>query len=191
MPTVSTRPPNRLGEMLSTCSEPEDTASPCMANLQQLDLATAAWAAAHSPPPPRPRRRPPNRRGHCPAECPCEWTPRSRSPDSAPAAWPAARGPRCSSPDRAECRVTTPVAPVITTPGLSVRSTVTWSPSTSTEKPRMSKPMATFAADAGANAVAVVFEALTDAPRDTSTHAAGRRTRPPPSPRDPRPDPAR
>ncbi len=52
--------------------------------------------------------------------------------------------------------VTTPVEPVITTPGLSVRSTVTLSPSTSTEKPRMSKPMATFAADAGANAVALV-----------------------------------
>ncbi len=69
---------------------------------------------------------------------------------------PAARGRRCFSPGSRGMSVTTPLAPVITTPGLSVRSTVTVSPSTSTENPRMSKPMATLAAEAGANAVALL-----------------------------------
>ncbi len=65
MPTVSTRPPNRLGEMLSTCSEPEDTASPCIANLSSSILlsgfdssafaaTTAATAEAAEPPSPQP-----------------------------------------------------------------------------------------------------------------------------------------
>ena len=65
MPTVSTRPPNRLGEILSTCSEPEETSSPCMANCSSsifdsglgssaLAATTAATAEAAEPPRPLP-----------------------------------------------------------------------------------------------------------------------------------------
>jgi hypothetical protein len=77
---------------------------------------------------------------------------------------------------------TTPEEPEMVTPGFSVRVTVHLSPMTSTENPRMSKPMATFAAEAGAKAVAFVLAgaALTGAPRDSCRRAAGRRTRPRP-----------
>ncbi len=65
MPTVSTRPPNSEGAMLSTCMEPEATASPCMANFSSSSLlqglgssalaaTTAATAEAAEPPRPDP-----------------------------------------------------------------------------------------------------------------------------------------
>ena len=43
IPTVSTSPPNSDGAILSTCMEPDATASSCMAELQQLELAAGAW----------------------------------------------------------------------------------------------------------------------------------------------------
>ena len=49
MPTVSTSPPNSDGAMLSTCTEPLATASPLHRELQQLELARATSATAHSP----------------------------------------------------------------------------------------------------------------------------------------------
>ena len=63
MPTVSTSPPNSEGEMLSTCSEPLATASPCIANFSSSSLltglASSALAATTAPTadaaePPRP-----------------------------------------------------------------------------------------------------------------------------------------
>ena len=78
MPTVSTSPPNSDGAMLSTCTEPLATASPCIANLSSCvrsSGASSSAAAATTPAtadaaePPSPSR----------AECPCRSRARSRN----------------------------------------------------------------------------------------------------------------
>ena len=67
MPTVSVKPPNRQGAMLSMCAEPLATISPSMANLSScscgagacssaLAATTAATAEAAEPPNPGPER---------------------------------------------------------------------------------------------------------------------------------------
>ncbi len=139
--------------MLSTCSEPDDTASPCMANLSSsilpsglsssaLAATTAATAEAAEPPRPEPSGMPFSIAASKPK-------PGFNTSCMASNARPAVlrSGSRGTS--------TTPEDPEMVTPGLSVRVTVHLSPSTSTEKPRMSKPMATLAAEAGAKAVAL------------------------------------
>src|SRR5262249_48785218 len=64
---------------------------------------------------------------------------------------------------------TTPLMARMVTPGSSRRTSVTLSPTASTEKPRMSKPMATLATEPGAKAVKRV--ALTSVPRGRRTIA--------------------
>ena len=88
MPTVSTSPPNSDGAMLSTCTEPLATASPCIANFSSCVRSSGSVEQAR---PPRRRRRPrtpPSRRVRSRAGCPCRSRARSRKP---------ARGPRSSA----------------------------------------------------------------------------------------------
>ena len=120
MPTVSTRPPNRLGEMLSTCSEPLDTASPCMANFSSsifgsglsssaLAATTAATAEAAEPPSPQPSGMPLSMKASKPK-------PGLSASCIASSARPAVffSGSRGMS-------FTTPAEPLMATPGFAVR----------------------------------------------------------------------
>ena len=66
----------------------------------------------------------------------------------------ARRARRCCAPDRAADRLRRRSTRCITTPRAARRTAVTRSPSASTAKPRMSKPMATLPTEAGAKAVA-------------------------------------
>ena len=176
MPTVSTSPPNRLGEMLSTCSEPDETFSPCIANLSSSILLQRLRQQRVR----RDHRR--DRGGRGATETAAERNAlvdrqrRNRSPDSTPAASRASARPAVFLSGSRGISVTTPVEPVMTTPGLSVRSIVTESPSTSTEKPE------NVEADRdvrrrGRRERRNLF-VLTDAHLDTSRRAADRRTRP-------------
>jgi hypothetical protein len=61
-----------------------------------------------------------------------------------------------------------PLMSVMVTPGCSVRLTVTRSPSAPTENPRISKPIATLATEAGANAVAQRGGSVADVVLDMS-----------------------
>ncbi len=172
MPTVSTRPPNSEGAMLSTCIEPLATASPCMANFNSssfghglgsnaLAATTAPTAEAAEPPSPEPSGMP--------------FSISIANPKSgltvsynAIRARPAVffSGSVGSSPAMPEMRV-------ITTPGSLRRVTVTLSPNASTAKPRISNPIATLPTEAGANAVALE---ITSVLRDTPPDAADPRT---------------
>ncbi len=155
MPTVSTSPPNRLGAMLSTCTEPLATASPCIANLSSSSLpsgrsssalpaTTAATAEAAEPPRPEPSGMPFSI---------VISKPKSSSALSARllSAWPAVLRDASSGSS-----VATPVMARIRTPRSAVRTTCTRSPIASTVWPRMSKPMPTLPTVAGANAVALL-----------------------------------
>ena len=188
MPTVSTRPPNSEGAMLSACIDPLATASPCIANINSSSFVngfgssafaatTAPTADAAEPPSPEPSGMPFSM---------CMSKPKSgfAATFSANSARPAVffSGSVGSSD-------TTPEEPVMRTPGVAERVTVTRSPRASTAKPRMSKPIATLPTEAGANAVA--WEIVTGGLRDTPTGAAGRRRCRRPSLRDPRRAPAR
>ncbi len=179
MPTVSTSPPNSEGEILSTCSEPLATASPCIANCNSSSLlhglgnnalaaTTAPTAEAAEPPRPEP----------------------SGMPLSISIAKP--NGGRSLSYIASSARPAVffsgscgslsamPLMAEMMTPGSLRRATVTRSPRASTAKPRMSKPMATLPTDAGANAVArssPASGALTSGLPDTRRDATDRRTR--------------
>ena len=182
MPTVSTRPPNSEGAILSTCIEPLATASPCIANLSSsigargsannaLAATTAATAEAAEPPSPD-----------------ASGTPLSSSsskPKSSPSASCIAMRARpavlCAA-SRGKSG-TMPWIAVMVTPGSDTRLTVARSPIASTEKPRMSKPIATLPTEAGANAraeargFALATLCVTTALPDRSRGEADRRTR--------------
>ena len=152
MPTVSTRPPNRLGAMLSTCTEPEATASPCIAYFSSssfgsgagssaLPATTAATAEAADPPSPEPSGMPLSI---------STSMPKSRFSASAIAssARPAVLRSASSGSDSV-----VPVIARMRTPRLALRVMRTRSPIASTVWPRMSKPTPTLPTVAGAKAV--------------------------------------
>src|ERR1700728_3743631 len=153
MPTWSTRPPNSDGAMLSAWRAPLATASPAMAHFSSSSRSrgaassafaatTAATADAAEPPSPEPSGMPLS----ISTVKPKSGRATSASASSArPAVLSAAT--RGSSPAM-------PRTAWISTPGAPRRITVTRSPSASTEKPRMSKPIATLPTEAGAHAVA-------------------------------------
>ena len=120
MPTVSTRPPNRLGEMLSTCSEPLETFSPCIANCSSsiLDsgLSSSAFAAttaatAEAAEPPRP----------LPSGMPLSMNASNPKPGLSASCMASSARPAVFVSGSRGMSFTTPEEPVITTPGLSVR----------------------------------------------------------------------
>ncbi len=197
MPTVSTRPPNRHGAILSTCAEPLATISPSMANLssrrRRHGLARATrW---RPPPPPRPMR--PSRPCRTPAGCPfrCPSRIRTSSFSAACIAWIAR--PAVLLCGSTEISSATPLMERIRTPGSSVR-----------RKPhpiahRLDRVAQYVEADAdvgnggwresghvGWHGTPPAVSPK-DARRDTPIGAAGRRTRRRPSPPGRRRDPAR
>src|SRR5271166_3069453 len=155
MPTVSTSPPNRLGAMLSKCAEPLATISPSIANLSNCKrlsgfsssafaATTAATAEAAEPPMPDESGIPLSISISNPYD----------SPSASCIAWSARPavffgGSIGKSP-------ATPLISRMRTTGSMMRCRRTRSPTASTVCPRISKPIATLATVAGANAVTSV-----------------------------------
>ena len=79
MPTVSTRPPNRLRRDVVDVHRAAGDRLALHRELEQLELRAAALAAARCPPPPRRPPRPPSRRARSRAGCPSRSSSRSRS----------------------------------------------------------------------------------------------------------------
>src|SRR5271156_5242660 len=155
IPTVSVKPPNKQGAILSTCAEPLATISPSIANLSNasrgdgfssraLAATTAATADAADPPKPDPNGMP--------------FSISSSNPKSGVS---VSRMTCTARPAVLFCGSTgsgpaTPGMERMRTIGSSMRRMRTRSPTASTVCPKISKPMPTLATVAGAKAVTSV-----------------------------------